>query len=752
MAETIHITNSAGEITTGAGLASTDAQPATVRIAVAVPLLDAYDYLIGDGGDLVRGSIVTVPLGHRFVQGIVLGAGAGAGGVAAHKLKPVKAVFRLAPLAPAFVDFIEKVAAWTLAPLGSVVKMVLSQPKALGAPPQQTVYRLPATTPDQVTATKARQRVLDLLADVGSLSSAEIQKLAGVSASVITIMTRQRALDATSIAADPHPAIPNLDLDGHVLTQDQTDAATALCAAMGNGFAAFLLDGVTGSGKTEVYFEAVRTALEQGQQTLILLPEIALSAGWRTRFKARFGVAPTEWHSDIGEAKKRQAWRAVQKGEARVVVGARSALFLPFANLGLIIVDEEHEHAFKQEDQVIYQARDMAVLRARMQACPIVLASATPSLESWVNAGMTGEPQRYRRLALPNRVKAATLPQIVAVDLRATPPERGRWLAPPLVAAIQARLDAGEQSLLFLNRRGYAPLTLCGSCGHRVTCPNCDSWMVAHRLAGRLRCHHCGHATRPSNACSACGAQDSMHACGPGVERLAEEVLVRFPDARFAVLSSDTVASPKATDQFIQSVLDGEVDIIIGTQMAAKGHHFPGLTLVGVVDADLGLAGGDLRAAERTFQMLTQVTGRAGRESQTGVAMLQTMQVENPVMTSLLSGQRDAFLASEVAARRAASMPPFSQLAGLILSAPDENRLHAAAKVLAERKPRFDGVDIFGPTMAPLAFLRGRHRIRFLVRTKKSVDIQSVIKAWTMDLKLPSSVRLYIDIDPYSFL
>ena len=720
------------------------------RVALAVPLLGAYDYLAADHNNLARGSIVTVPLGGRTAQGIVMGPGGG--DVPAHKMKKIISAAQLEPLNAAFVDFIERVASWTLAPLGGIVKMVLSQPKALIPPTPQKRYHLNELACESGRLTKARQRVLDLLVEAGSLSSPEIQKIANVSASVIAGMVDQGLLAVETVAAEAAPPAPDLDIAGPPLTPDQTKAATELIDAMGTGFAPFLLDGVTGSGKTEVYFEAVRTAIKNDQQVLILLPEIALSAGWRHRFEARFGVAPVEWHSDIGEASKRRAWRAIQKGQAKVVVGARSALFLPFRSLGLLIVDEEHEHAFKQEDQVIYQARDMAVLRARMEACTLVLATATPSLESWVNAGMTGEAARYRRLELPHRVNQASMPTITAVDLRQTPPERGRWLAPPLVAAITAGLEAGEQSLLFLNRRGYAPLTLCGACGDKLTCPNCDAWMVAHRLAGKLRCHHCGFEARPAKECASCGESDSMRACGPGVERLAEEVLMRFPEARFAVLSSDTVSSPKETELFVKSVLDGEVDIIIGTQMAAKGHHFPNLTLVGVVDADLGLAGGDLRAAERTFQMLMQVAGRAGRESRPGTAMLQTMQAENPVITGLLSGQRDEFLAREVAARRAALMPPFAQLAALIISAPDEARLKRAAAILDKSRPNFEDVDIFGPTAAPLAFLRGRYRARILVRTNKSVDIQKVIKEWTGNVRMPNMVRLYIDIDPYSFL
>ena len=737
------------------------APQSALAIAVAAPVGGIYDYLAGPAVGAVRGTIVMVPFGGRHLPGIVMGAAIGDVQVA--KLRAVESLVTLPPLSDALVQFIERVAAWTMAPLGAVVKMVLSQPAAFDRPPQQKRYSI-GTPAGETRLTTARQHVLDYLAknaapaapdhqaETVGVTAAMITAACGASQAVINGMETAGLLQVKLVSADQPPPLPRHDLDHVTLTSDQQQAAVHLRGAVGHGFQTCLLDGVTGSGKTEVYFEAVEAAIAAGQQVLILLPEIALSAAWRARFTARFGVPPVEWHSDISAAQKRKSWRFVLQARASVVVGARSALFLPFSRLGLIIVDEEHEHAFKQEDQVIYQARDMAVLRGRLDNVPVVLASATPSLESWVNAGKTGSPPRYDYLALPKRVHGAQLPDISAIDLRATPPERGRWLAPPLVEAIESRLKAGEQSLLFLNRRGYAPLTLCGACGTKVTCPNCDSWMVAHRLAGRLRCHHCGHESRPSNDCKSCGAKDQMQACGPGVERLAEEVLIRFPEARFALLSSDTVGTPKAAEAFIQSVSDGEVDIIIGTQMAAKGHHFPHLTLVGVVDADLGLAGGDLRAAERTFQMLSQVAGRAGRESRPGAAMLQTLEPENPVLVSLIAGDRDAFLAQEAAARQAAGMPPFGQLAAIIIASPHEERLFEAIRQLASTRPHFDSVQIYGPAIAPIGFLKGKHRARLLLRADKSVNIQHILQGWLGTIKLPSSVRMQIDIDPYSFL
>ena len=739
--------------------ADTDSSQKTVRVAVAVPLDRTFDYNyegpvvdgpVADGpGPLPRGTIVSVPFGPRELNGIILGPGDGT--VPATTLKPIMAVAPLPPLPAAFVDFLERVASWTMAPIGGVVKMALSQPQALLPPPQRRVYCRPAMPPADERLTDARRRVVAVLEMAGALSAADLQREAGVSAGVITAMAKAGSLELLLVSDSEPPPRPR-PLSAPPPTADQAAAMRDITTKLAAGFTPLLLDGVTGSGKTEVYFDAVEKVVAAGRQALILLPEIALSAAWKQRFADRFGVPPTEWHSDIAPGRKRRAWRHIALGEASVVVGARSALFLPFSDLGLIVVDEEHEHAYKQEDQVTYHARDMAVLRARLQNCLVILATATPSLESWANAGMVGDPPRYHHISLPHRVGDAQLPEIAAVDLRRTPPERGRWLAPPLVEAITARLEAGEQSLLFLNRRGYAPLTLCGACGHKVTCPNCDSWMVIHRLAGRLKCHHCGYEAQPRRGCVECGEEDSMQACGPGVERLAEEVLQRFPEARFAVFSSDTITTPGSAESFVRSVVDGEVDIIIGTQMAAKGHHFPNLTLVGIVDADLGLAGGDLRAAERSFQMLAQVAGRAGRASRPGVAMLQTMDSTNPVMEALLSGDRDKFLKAESESRRHAGMPPFARLASLVLSAPDPQRLQAAMQMLESSRPHYHGVDIFGPSLAPLGFLRGRHRGRALVRADKAVDIQAVIAAWLAAISLPSGVRLQVDIDPYSFV
>jgi primosomal protein N' (replication factor Y) len=555
-------------------------------------------------------------------------------------------------------------------------------------------------------------------------------------------------IEAAPLTARTPPA-PDWRRAGPDLSSAQELAAQDLVAAVEKGgFGVTVLDGVTGSGKTEVYFAAIAAALARGRQVLVLLPEIALSSQWLERFTRRFGALPVEWHSDLSHVTRRNAWRAVAEGTARVVVGARSALFLPFADLGLIIVDEEQDASFKQEDGVIYHARDMAVVRASLAGIPIVLASATPSLETTINV----QQGRYARLHLPARHGSAGLPEIRVIDLRKARPERQRFLSPPLVAALGETLAAGEQAMLFLNRRGYAPLTLCRTCGHRLQCPNCTAWLVEHRFTATLQCHHCGHSEPVPPFCPSCGAAHSFAACGPGVERLSEEMTARFPTARLAVMASDTLTGPHAIAAVMESIEQHRIDVLIGTQVVAKGHHFPLLTLVGVVDADLGLNGGDLRAAERTFQLLQQVSGRAGRADRPGVVYLQTWMPEHPVMRALISDDRDRFLATEAEARQEQGLPPFGRLAALIISAPDEDSADFTARAFARTAPQMPGVETFGPAPAPLAVLRSRHRRRFLVKAKRSVNLQAVLRQWLGRVKVGSTVRVQVDIDPYSFL
>ena len=717
-----------------------------VRVLLPLPLGGAYDYRVPrDFGDLAEGAFVRVPLGTRQTVGVVWGEAEG--GFSPAKLKDVIARYDCPPLGAELRRLIDWVAAYTVAPPGAVLRMAMSVREALQPAPPRIAYRATGETPERLT--EHRRRALAVAAAGPPRPKTELAREAAVSPSVIDGLIAAAALEpmrlagaSTVLATAPGATAPKL-------SPAQTAAATTLSQAVARGgFGATLLDGVTGAGKTEVYFEAIAAALAAGRQALVLLPEIALTAQWLERFSARFGARPAEWHSDVRRAAKRDVWRATAEGRAKIVVGARSALFLPFADLGLIVVDEEQDAAYKQEDGVVYNARDMAVVRARLAQVPIVLASATPSLETVVNA----EAGRYAKVHLPERHGLARLPEIAAVDMRVEPPPRGHWLSPSLAAALGETLAAGEQAMLFLNRRGYAPLTLCRACGHRLECPNCSAWLVEHRLAGRLQCHHCGHTRALPESCPECGAHDRLAACGPGVERLSDEVAELAPHARAAIVASDTLRGPGAAEAVIRRVTGHEIDVLIGTQVVAKGHNFPLLTLVGVVDADLGLGGGDLRAMERTYQLLHQVAGRAGRAGRPGRVLLQTYMPEHPVMAALVSGDRDAFLAREAAARRDQAMPPFGRLAALIVSGADEAKVTAVARALGRAAPSGGGLRVLGPAPAPLSLLRGRHRQRLLLKTARSVKIQDPLRAWLAKVKVPSSVRVQVDVDPYSFL
>lgn len=535
------------------------------------------------------------------------------------------------------------------------------------------------------------------------------------------------------------------------LTDEQKEAAVQLVGEIGNGFNVTLLDGVTGSGKTEVYFEAVARALELGQQVLILVPEIGLTSQWLGRFERRFGVKPAKWHSALGNRERIDTWKAVIEGRAKVLVGARSALFLPYQNLGLIVVDESHDQSFKQEDAVNYQGRDMAIVRAKYEQIPIILSTATPDLETVVNV----EEGKYDIVELKSRFAAAVLPEIKIIDLKQDKPVRGSWgvswLAPTLANALKENLERQEQSMLFLNRRGYAPLVICRDCGHRIQCPNCTAWLTEHRRVGNLVCHHCGYVTPIPKECPECHSETGLTACGPGVERVAEEVKFRFPTARVKILSSDITTNFAEVSQVIHEMEEGNVDILIGTQILAKGHHFPSLTLVGIVDADLGLMGSDLRASERTFQLLSQVAGRAGRGEKKGTVYLQTLYPENAVLQALVENNREKFLALEKKTRRLLKMPPFGKLAAVIVSGPNQEETEKTALWLGQTAPNNEFVSTLGPAPAPIFMLRNKFRYRLLLKTAKNIRIQDVLRDWLKRIKIPGRVRVEVDIDPYSF-
>lgn len=721
-----------------------------MRVLLPLPLAGAYDYAVPADMSVAPGDFVSVPLGARKLAGVVWGPAEDE--IDAAKVKEIAARLEAPPLSDELRKLVDWVASYTLSPPGAVLRMAMSMPEALAAARPLAGYRvsdagraLLAATGTKLSA--PRRRVLEEAALMPG-TAADLARRAGSGPGVVTGLAKGGLLAATELPRRPALAPPDWRRPGPHLSSAQEIAADSLIAKLDAGFSVTFLDGVTGSGKTEVYFAAIAAALERGRQVLVLLPEIALSAQWLQRFEQRFGVTPAQWHSELGHTARRDTWRAVATGEARLVVGARSALFLPFHELGLIVVDEEQDQSFKQEDGVIYQGRDMAVVRASLAQVPIALVSATPSLETQVNV----EDGRYDRLHLPARHGTARLPEIRLLDLRRTPPERRSFLAPPLIAALRDTIAAGEQAMLFLNRRGYAPLTLCRACGFRLKCPNCTAWLVEHRFHQRLLCHHCGHGEPMPPLCANCGAAASFAACGPGVERVAEEIALKFPAARVAVMASDTLIGPHAAAAIVDRFERHDLDVLIGTQVVAKGHHFPLLTLVGIVDADLGLEGGDLRAAERSFQLLHQVAGRAGRAEAPGLVFVQTYHPDHPVMRALAADDRDRFLALEAAERRAHGNPPFGRMAALIISAPDEAGAEFTARAYARSAPHLPGVEVLGPAPAPLAVLRGRHRQRFLVKATRAVRLQQVMRDWLTRVKLPSTVRVTVDIDPYSFL
>ncbi|WP_144095340.1 primosomal protein N' [Croceicoccus sediminis] len=718
-----------------------------VRLLVLNAALGPLDYRVPDDLHVEPGSIVVAPLGPRQVLGIAWESERLPGAeVPDARLRPILDVLPVPPLPAPLRRLIEWTAEYYCAAMASVARMSLSSSAALRGGGTITEYRLTGVMPSRLTpqrdaaisALDGEQGTIRELADLAGVSEAVLRGLvnAGVMEPVVV------DIDRAYPPADPNHAAPTLsDL--------QTGVADRFVEAVkARKFAPFLLDGVTGSGKTETYFEAVAEAIRMGRQVLVLLPEIALTENFLKRFESRFGVPPVVWHSSQKQSERRRAWRQVAEGGAQVVVGARSALFLPYANLGLIIVDEAHEVSFKQDDGVRYNARDVAVMRGRFEQIPVVLASATPALESLQMA----EAGVYEKVDLPSRFGEASLPEIAVVDLREQVPPRGRWLAPPLVAGIEERLARGEQSLLFLNRRGYAPLTLCRNCGFRFQCPNCSAWLVEHRLSKRLACHHCGHEVPSPSQCPECGEADCLTACGPGVERIADEVAQIFPDARTAVVTSDTLSNPEKIAAFVDAAESGAIDVIVGTQLVTKGYHFPELTLVGVVDADLGLEGGDLRAAERSYQQIAQVAGRAGRASKPGEVLIQTRHPDAPVIAALAAGDRDAFYAAETDARRHAGAPPFGRWAAIIVSSEDEAEAREAAQNIGRAAPRLDDLAVFGPAPAPLSLLRGRYRYRLLINARRSAALQQTIREWLDPMEFAPGVRIGVDIDPYSFV
>jgi primosomal protein N' (replication factor Y) len=722
-------------------------QGTLVAVLTTEPLDRPLDYKSPEGGCRL-GDFVQVPLGPRKVLGCVWGKGRG--GFDLSKARAISNILDVAPMSANMMAFLMRVGDYTLTPMPAMLRLATRAPGLVDPPSMRKVYRL--GTGEMPRETDARRRVIATLKETPNLSFTlkELAEHVGVGTAVIKGMVPSGAVLECDSPRDLE--FPRLDphASGKILSADQAATSAALRLAVASQtYSTTLLKGVTGSGKTEVYLEAVAECLAQGRQALVLLPEIALTSEFLDRVEDRFGSKPAEWHSGVTMTERRRVWKMVGTGGAQMVIGARSALFLPYQNLGLIVVDEEHDTSYKQEEGVLYNARDMSVLRASLCGATVVLASATPSLETWANV----EAGKYKRLDLESRFGPAVMPEMRALDMRVETLPATRFISDQLVAEVNKRVEKGEQSLLFINRRGYAPVTICRACGHQIACDDCDARMVEHRFLKRLMCHQCGETKEMPTTCPSCKAEGRLAPVGPGVERLAEEVVEKFPNAKVAVLSSDLFGSARALKEQIKLIANGDTDIVIGTQLVAKGHNFPNLTLVGVIDADLGLQGSDLRAAERTFQLMRQVAGRAGRAEKRGTALMQTYQPEHPVIRAILAGDEEGFWKAEAAERKMAGVPPYGRMAGIILSGPDLGDVTRAAGDMARHISPLQkvGAQVYGPAPAPIARVRGKHRVRLLVKAEKNVPLQSALSRWAAGVRLPKHVRLQIDIDPQSF-
>ena len=733
-----------------------------VPVLLPYPFKEPFDYIIPHDlkvEKIIPGTLVIVPLNQRKEIGVVWQDHVLSGNLSLlstpkkekRKLKEIISILPIQPLPRVLMQFIDWMANYNFTESGSVLAMAIRNIRTLTVPLKKEYGWIKTSPlPTNLKITEKRKKILDFMnIPDQAYTTRELTENLHIKPSVIYGLEKSGGIFKQPLTNFTQFSKPDPNFHQPSLSEEQTKATTFLKKQVDKKkFSVTLLQGITGSGKTEVYMQAIASCIEQNKQVLVLLPEIALSAQWTNRFYKRFGVNPALWHSDLGLKHRKQTWMAILKNEVFVLVGARSALFLPFYDLGLIIVDEEHESSFKQEEGVIYNARDMAIVRAKLSSCPIILVSATPSMETLINA----HQGKYFHLTLTKRHGGAIMPRTELVDMKIHPPERGHFLSPPLVKATQEKLDKNEQVLFFLNRRGYAPLTLCRACGYRLECPHCSAWLVEHRSTRKLVCHHCDYSIPVPLECPHCNTKNSLVPIGPGIERITEEARVTFPDAKILVMSSDCLNSPKMTAEAVRKIIRKEVNLIIGTQIVAKGWHFPDLTLVGVIDADLGLTGADLRAAEKTLQLLHQVGGRAGRARFPGTVIIQSFLTDHPVMETLIKGDFNQFMIEEAHERKAGFWPPYGRLAAIIVSADTNQDALETAQQLGLNAPSRDGVIVLGPAPAPLSLLRNRYRQRLLLRTHKSIAIQPILHQWLDPIKPKKNVKITVDIDPISFL
>ena len=723
-----------------------------VKVLVANIPNAGYDYRLTEPADI--GTFVRVHVMNRPCIGVIWGIGDS--NLPAAKIKNISSVFSH-KLNVSDLQWIGRMSEWTLIPMGMVLRLIVNIPDAFCPPRMEPLYAYNSDASCRMT--QNRQAVADAYSsnDNDAMTISDIQNIARVSNAVVRSMIKNETL----IPVGEQPKQKNATLTtyndcGNIKLNNQQQAAadTIGQSVQAGGFSVHLLDGITGSGKTQVYFDSAWRAYSMGRSVLLMMPEIALTAQFMSRFKNRFGENPVVWHSNLTAARRREIWHGVLDGTIKMVVGTRSALFLPWQDLGLIVIDEEHDTSYKQEDMGNYHARDMAILRAKISGIPVVLASATPSAETLENVNLG----KYQQLKLTSRFGGAQLPDISTIDLRENRPEsytvdeteQTGFLSQPLCNALAETLSAGHQAMLFINRRGFAPITQCKKCGWTSVCPECSVGMTYHKRIGKLLCHMCGRTMPMPKTCPDCGGDVSMR--GVGLEKIEQEVNVRFPNARTALVSSDIITSRQSLERLVNKIEQGEIDIIIGTQILAKGHHFPNLTLVGVIDADMGLFGTDFRAAEHTFQQLFQVAGRAGRGEYAGRVLLQTYQPEHPVLTAICASDRDSFMQTDMMGRKMANMPPYGQLIAVIVEGQRESALQSYCNALRDAIPNLKGAKIMGPITAQIYQIRNWYRMRFLVAGSRNANLQPVVLHWLESVKQPVNIRVKIDVNPMNFM
>ncbi len=715
------------------------------NIYLPLKLQKAYTYGFYDNQNIQIGDIVLVSLGNKNMYGIVSEI-VDTIDFDASKLKfIIEKVQDIPSLSENLLLFLQKLSNYYVCNFGNVLKLAIN----VAGFDFNKVEHLVGLNPlfnKKITINKGRANIIEALANKDYLEKKYLANIAGVSIGVINTLIKENFLELktqslySNFQQNLYYQPLELSCDQQKISQDilnfYQDKKFAFCVS--------LLQGVPGAGKTEVYFEVLTQVLKQNKQVLIMLPEIALSTQIMQRFEERFNVKPYVWHSGITKQVKKDAWVNAGTGNLKVIIGARSSLFLPFKNLGLIIVDEEHDSSYKQEEGVIYNARDMAVMRAKLHNIPIMLASATPSLESLHNA----QKNKYQLFKLQGRFNKHQMPQFKVVDMREEALAKGHYVSKVFEKQIQENLNAKEQSLIFINKRGYCNTSLCKSCGEKVLCVNCDIPLVEHRQKNSLLCHYCGYSIAITKVCSSC--EGEVISFGFGIEKIFEEVQDKFKDAKIALLSSDTLTTHNKAVEMLEDINNNKYDILIGTQIISKGYHFPNLTFVGILDGDY-MYNLDLKSSEKSWQLLYQVSGRSGRGEKAGKVAIQTYNPNSSLIESLVSQNYENFIQNELNNRQNLNFPPFGKLAGVIVSSKNKVDLENYCKYLQQISPHSSNqYSILGPIDAPIAFLRGFYRKRFLVKTNINVNIQKLLKHWIDNNNL-YNIKLQIDVDPINF-